>query len=202
MNHLSSDEMTKTVQGIEALRTRFNQEQGTVRVLLLLSPTCSECLRGASEIKKKVLEKLRDTDVRVYVVWQPILKSDNVDRVAAATTRLDDPRVSHFWDSKAELAGEYPGILRFEDDLPGTDIYSFFRRLLALYDRLFQCSSALPAWDVYLLFDRSARWNGEPPTPAFWMHQLTLSKTKRLNGQRFAREVAQLLGEADSQPVS
>lgn len=31
-----------------------------------------------------------------------------------------------------------------------------------------------PAWDVYLLFPRGARWNADlPPRPNFWMHQLS-----------------------------
>lgn len=31
-----------------------------------------------------------------------------------------------------------------------------------------------PAWDVYLLFSTGIRWDTElPPSPAFWMHQLS-----------------------------
>jgi hypothetical protein len=35
--------------GVDALSTCFNEDEGTVRMLLLLSPTCSLCLQGASE---------------------------------------------------------------------------------------------------------------------------------------------------------
>jgi hypothetical protein len=186
-----------TVQKLEALPSIFNDEKGTVRLLLLLSPTCTECLRGASEIKEHVLEKIGNDDVRVYAVWLPILSADKQDRVVVATRRLADPRVRHFWDGAAKLSAEYPLILNFEDDRPGVDLYSLFRRLLALYNDLFQCASnALPAWDVYLLFDRRAEWQSEPPTPSFWMHQLTLSKAKRLKGPAFAREVIRLLADA------
>jgi hypothetical protein len=28
------------------------------------------------------------------------------------------------------------------------------------------------AWDIYLLFPAEGKWNGGPPTPAEWLHQL------------------------------
>ena len=46
------------------------------------------------------------------------------------------------------------------------------------------------AWDVYFLYDRSAKWTGDlPPKPIFWMHQLGgLSEDKYLDPDVFAAQ--------------
>jgi len=178
---------------INSLSTCFNEDDGAVRMLLLLSPTCSLCLEGASEIEDTVLKKVSEAAVRVYAVWLPILKTDTADRVAQAMGRLPDSRVRHFWDSKAELAEKYSHVLGLEADLEGWSITSIFSRLVAAYNCSLGYSGPSPAWDVYMLFGRTAEWKSGPPAPDFWMHQLKLLKLNRLNGPRFAGEVSRLL---------
>jgi hypothetical protein len=89
--------------------------------------------------------------------------------VEAATLRLPDERVSHFWDSEGILVKDYA-------------------RILKLGDR--------PAWDVFLLFGRDVEWKTEPPTPDYWMHQLKLAPARRLDGNQLATEIAELLGKS------
>jgi hypothetical protein len=178
---------------INSLSTCFNEDEGAVRLLLLLSPTCSLCLQGASEIEDTVLKKVSEDDVRVYAVWLPILKTDTAERVAQAMRRLSDSRVLHFWDGRAEFADKYSRVLRLEADLQGWTMGSIFSRLVAAYNCSLQYRGPSPAWDVYLLFGRTAQWEGEPPAPDFWMHQLKLLKLNRLNGPKFAGEVKRLL---------
>ena len=56
-----------------------------------------------------------------------------------------------------------------------------------------------PAWDVYLLYPAGIRWETEvPPSPAFWMHQLSdpVAAEDRLlcrDPSRLGRELATLL---------
>ena len=126
------------------------------------------CIRGASEIQSKVLEQIKNPDVRVYAVYLPILRGDAEDTVPAAMKKLPDPRVSYFWDGKGELAGSYTKVL--------------------------QLPKGLVAWDVYLAFNREAEWKTDPPAPDYWMHQLGgLSQERRLDGQKFAEETNKLL---------
>ena len=126
------------------------------------------CLRGASEIQSEVLERLKDSDVRLYAVYLPILRGDREESVPAAITRPPDSRVSYFWDGSGEMAQAYSRVLRLPEDRP--------------------------AWDVYLLFGREAEWKSEPPFPDYWMHQLGgLSPERRLNGRQFADETNRLL---------
>jgi hypothetical protein len=162
----TSDEGYST--DMKELRDKFNKDKGNVRLLLLLSPTCPECLRGAFEIQNKVLEKIKDSDARVYVVYLPILKRDREGNVPSAMKQLPDKRVSFFWDRNGELAHSYSRVLR----LPARQ----------------------PAWDIYLLFNRDDAWKADVPAPDYWMAQLSgISSERRLDGNKFADETSKLL---------
>lgn len=74
-----------------------------------------------------------------------MLAPDGVDFAAQQAGLWAEDRVKHWWDGAGKIS------------------------------RLFQQSLGLqgPAWDVYLLYRRGVRFDGEaPPAPPFWMHQL------------------------------
>lgn len=115
-----------------------------------------------------MLEHIKNSDLRVYSVYVPILESDNEASVASASKRLPDSRVTFYWDAKGELTQSYSRVLQLGEDRP--------------------------AWDVYLVFDRTAEWKAEPPAPSSWMHQLRgVSAERRLNGETLATELKKLL---------
>jgi len=115
-----------------------------------------------------VLDGVKGADLRVYAVWAPILRTDIRLAVSRATARLPDERVNQFWDAEGALPQAYSRILGLPD--------------------------SRPAWDVYLVFDRDARWDAEPPVPAHWMHQLGIGPpAQRLDADRLAGEVGTLL---------
>ena len=78
----------------------------------------------------------------------PILSADVQPPGKTTLGLVSDPRVTQYWDSKAELSRIFPAILGFPR------------------------SPASPAWDVFLLFDGEAKWTEVPPKPVYWMHQL------------------------------
>lgn len=126
------------------------------------------CLRGASEIQIKVLDQVKNSDLRVYSVYVPILRGDDEASVASAINRLPDSRVVFFWDGKGELAQSYSPVLKLK--------------------------AGQPAWDVYMVFDRAAEWKTEPPVPSYWMHQLGgVAPERRLNGDALAVEIKKIL---------
>ena len=82
--------------------------------------------------------------VKGYVVWVPMARGKESD-VAGAMEGRTDARLAHFWDGERALMDATRPVLAIDE----------------------------PCWDVYLLYDRDARWDGEaPPKPTFWMHQL------------------------------
>ena len=123
----------------EPLRDAFNRDSGKVRAIFLASPTCGECIHGASELESAWLDKDSSRNVAVYVVWSPQLGAQE-KHVAGAMRLVPDPRAHHYWDGN-ELIGKA------------------FEPVLGL---------PAPAWDTWMLFDRNATWRGtRAPTPAW-----------------------------------
>jgi len=76
-------------------------------------------------------------DLQVYVIWVPILPTD--ERSQWDEELLNEPRVTHLWDEE-RAAGQW-----FADP-----------------DNLGLQYPGLVMWDAFLLFGREARWDGAP----------------------------------------
>ncbi len=114
---------------------------------------------------QQLLGDLKEQDVKVYSVWQPILPSDIELTVGRATKSLPDPRVSHFWDGENVFAQTFAPVLGLENQ----------------------------AWDVYLLYNSDAVWGDTPPKPAYWQEQLGISDATKLDGPKLTAEINKLL---------
>lgn len=80
------------------------------------------------------------------VLWVPMLEGDDDAAAAEQAGSWPEERVCQWWDGAKELS-------------------RLFERSLGLHS---------PAWDVYLLYPPGVHWEGDvPPTPTFWMHQLS-----------------------------
>jgi hypothetical protein len=111
-----------------------------------------------------VLEEIDNGDLKLYAVWEPILRTDNEPAARKATALLDDPRVEHFW--------------------VGTrDVGRMFQDPIQL--------SGEPAWDVYLVYTKGVVWNQSPPEPDYFMHQLRgrLPDESRLDAVKLAERL-------------
>jgi len=93
---------------------------------------------------QKVMQDVPDDRVRVYIVWEPMLMTD--DRVGAERrfAEFSDKRLSCFWDGNRLTGDLWQHVLGLET----------------------------VAWDVYFLYGPNAEWKKQPPKPMFWMHQL------------------------------
>jgi hypothetical protein len=88
-----------TSQNLTDIRSAFNAAQDDVRVLLLLSPTSTVCLQGASAAES-ILENFPGQPIRVFVVWEPVLVTDLTSPASAALKRIPDLRASQYWDKE------------------------------------------------------------------------------------------------------
>ncbi len=160
-------------QKLDPLRTRFNQDVGKVRLIVLVDPTCPPCRWGASEIEKQVLETIPSKQLAVYVVWLPVLNFQDEATLQRnglkESHRLPDSRATHYVDPNGFSGKQYSPIL----NIPYHG----------------------PAWDVYLAFSADVRWQDRAPAPTGWMHQGGdgMDRARRLDGRKFADEIQKLL---------
>jgi hypothetical protein len=113
-----------------------------------------------------------EADLRVYVVWLPVLSSMSPEALAggarSGAKRMPDARVRHYLDAEARLGTHYTRALA----LPMED----------------------PAWDVFLVFDSKVRWEKAPPRPDTWMHQLGAGpRAQHLDAKKLAETLRGLL---------
>lgn len=99
-------------------------------------------------MQKVVLDAHPDVDIRVSIVWIPMVEGDSLEAARAMARRIVDSRVRHFFDAEKRAGKVIAASLGGAGKI---------------------------AWDIYLLFPRGSRWESRPPAPQFWMHQLTQS---------------------------
>lgn len=120
---------------------------------------------------EQVLNVVSSESLAVFVIWEPVLRSDDERASRRATTFFDDARVTHFWVPTLALGEQFQPLIGLQTE---------------------------PAWDVYLLFPRGVVWSeGAPPVPRSFMHQLggRLPDGDRLDGSELARRLRGLMAE-------
>lgn len=107
---------------------------------------------------------MKDQDVAIYAVWLPILGIDSKASLPLATSRFSDPRVRQYWDANAQLSKSYAPVLQADG----------------------------PAWDVYMLFDRTVEWKDRPPSPVYLMDKIGLPTGRPFDGAELANQLSTL----------
>jgi len=88
-------------------------------------------------VQKEILEKHRQTNLRVYVAWVPMLAADSRSRWDECV--MSDPRATHLWDWKRLASRAFAGEVE---------------------------GATTPVWDAYLLYGPETTWGGgDPPQP-------------------------------------
>ena len=94
------------------------------------------CLQGASALNK-LLSEQRDSKIRVFVIWEPVLPTDLGAPSTMTLRRVSDLRGSQYWDKEHVVS-----------------------RLLGEQDR----SSVV--WDYVAVYEPGKLWDQAPPQPA------------------------------------
>jgi hypothetical protein len=103
---------------------------------------------GARWVADNILSRkdVRDDDLRVLVVWIPMVYGDSREAALQSSRILDDARVSQFWDGdKAAGMWMHDNVVA---SLPRLKDKGVFRRRIA--------------WDVFFLYSREAALTDEP----------------------------------------
>lgn len=122
-------------------------------------------------MQTQVFLNVSDPGLRGYVVWMPVTSFGKWEQAAHEQAwRVPDKRIRRYFDATSHLGNAYAPLLK----LTGTG----------------------PAWDVYLVFGPEARWDAQPPTPTFWMHQIPrrAPREQELDPVKMTHAIQELLG--------
>ena len=95
------------------------------------------CLRGASAFQK-LLEEQPASNVRVFVIWEPVLPSDLFAPSSASLNRISDARTSQYWDKPRVVS-------RSMGEMDHNSI----------------------VWDIVAVYERGKLWEQAPPEPSY-----------------------------------
>jgi hypothetical protein len=156
------------VDSLEPIKVAFNANADKPRALLLVSPTCSECVFGAEVVRKSIMDRFAKSGVYAVVVWQPMLKPDNEAAARQSSAIFAGVPATQFYDLKRHagwayerehFAGKWDEV---EAALPSD------HWLREMVDHKPESS---PEWDIYMLFKPGVRWEERSPKPdAFIRH--------------------------------
>lgn len=157
----------------ETLPAAFDAAASSLKLLVLVSPTCPICLDGVAVVRESLAE-LDSADVSIHVIWLPVLKGDT-PAAAQDSARLigNNKQVAHYWDLDHALSSRYCELLRLEE------------------------RGRTVAWDLYLIYERGARWTADPPLPAVWMQQLLLDDVPKLERSLLVDHLRRLLAPTE-----
>ena len=94
-----------------------------------------------------------DLDVRILVVWEPVIATDVAPPTTGTLARIHDRRAIQYWDRDRVLSAD---IIRSVG--PDPERYG-------LTDEL-DASSIV--WDTVAVFPKTARWERDFPVPTFY----------------------------------
>jgi len=94
-------------------------------------------LQGASATGQ-LLREINSQNVRVFVIWEPVLPTDLVAPSTAALARIPDVRAAQYWDRKRELS-----------------------HLLGEHNR------PTVVWDYIAVYGPGTLWQDAPPKPVY-----------------------------------
>jgi len=156
------------------LRTDFNRARGSVRLLLIVDPACSVCLRGMDDVNGALLAKVDDPRLQTFVVHTSVIGGEAKD-VVPASGLMTNSHVRHYWDPSGNFGREVSKSLRLKHG--AEEVY---------------------AWDVWMVYDAGASLSANGvPAPALFMHQLPKLRGQPgrplLDGDAFAAKARELL---------
>ncbi len=120
-------------------------------------------------VRESLGEKFPDEDIELFIVYIPMLGSDNREAAVRSLKDWEDPRYKIYWDGEREIGK-------------------------AFAKKVDLASRGTVAWDIYFLFGREARWKDGAPKPDYWMHQLGgVDPERRLDGKKLHDELDKIL---------
>jgi hypothetical protein len=110
-------------KALQPLRRDFEDADGKVRLVGVVTPTCGDCIEMATDIDERLLPAIAAQDFVVFLVWTCHVPPDVEPGARRCAEKFANPRIRHYWDGSGKVArafGRHAGLLE------GADAYGLF----------------------------------------------------------------------------
>ncbi len=83
-------------------------------------------MRGAREVRQRIVDDPKVTSISTIVAWIPMLESDDRESAAAMTSNYANRPIPQFWDGERLLGMEVSRSLGIDPGKASWDIYLFY----------------------------------------------------------------------------
>ncbi len=168
------EERRVTVLGgsMSVLRDDFNAHADRWRLVLVVSPTCNECVLGARAVEREIMARYPADRIHASVVWIPMLAGDNEIAAHHASRIIARENATHFFDTVHAVGSAYDRGPFAEMDSRVAATLPASGPLQAAWRKR---GEDRPQWDLYMLYAPGVRWSDResaPPTPESWIRHL------------------------------
>lgn len=165
---LGEPQPVSAIDSLDPVKDAFNAHADKHRVLLLVSPTCSECVYGAQVVRRSILDRFDAGGVQAIVVWEPMIDSDNEAAARGASGIFEGTPALQFYDPQRRSGWAY-------EREHFAEKWSEVGAVLPADHWLRQMADGKPEpspeWDLYMVFKPGVRWEDTSPRPdAFIRH--------------------------------
>lgn len=164
--------MTALGGSMAPLRDEFNAHADRWRVVLVVSPTCNECVLGARTVEREIMERYPAEKIHASVVWIPMLPGDDEAAARESTAIIGRPNASHFYDSVHAVGLAYERGPFADMDQRAESVLPASHRFREVWEK---SGSDRPQWDLYMMYAPGVRWDDQrasPPAPTAWIRHL------------------------------
>jgi hypothetical protein len=164
--------MTTLGGSMSPLRNEFNAHADRWRIVLVVSPTCNECVLGARAVERELMARYSPEKIHASVVWIPMLAGDDEVVARRSTAILARENASHFYDSVQAVGWAYDRGPFAEMDQRAEAALPASHRLREVWEKR---GGDRPQWDLYMMYAPGVRWDerqSAPPAPMAWIRHL------------------------------
>jgi len=138
------------LKDVSQIKDAFNKQTGKTRFVAILSSTCKWCLQGAESIQKGVIDNMANKNASVIILWTNMLQTDAENTAFRAASLFKNKNIIQFFDAE----NKFGDVAAHAINSQGTQ-----------------------AWDIYMFFDKSSKWDESLPRPFEYAHQLGSTNT-------------------------
>jgi hypothetical protein len=115
-------------KAFQPLRRDFEDGDGRVRLVGIVSPTCGECIDNVAAIDERLLPAIPGEGLEVFLVWACTIPADVEVGTRKLAERYADPRIRHYWDGSGRIARAFGRHAGLPDGAPAYGLFYLYGR--------------------------------------------------------------------------